>query len=186
MSEQATQMLEQHLAGDPTAANRLLPLVYTELHAAAGRYLKNERLEHTLQPTALIHEAYLKLIQCDRMDWQGKTHFFAFAARTMRRVLVDHAMARQAQKRGGGQHQRVTLSESINAREHSFDAEGLNEALTRLAKLHERQSQVVELRFFGGMTVEETAQILGVTGRTVKNDWRAARAWLLVELEEDP
>jgi len=177
-----TDALGAHAKGDSGAAARLLPLVYNELRALAARFMRREKPDHTLQPTALVHEAYVRLVDESRVDWRGKTHFFALAARQMRRVLIDSARSHQAQKRGGGLG-RVTLDEALlPSAGPSFDVFALDEALQRLADLSSRQAQVVELRFFGGLSVEETAQFLGVSAPTVKNDWRAARAWLLREL----
>ncbi|MCP3997178.1 MAG: sigma-70 family RNA polymerase sigma factor [bacterium] len=177
-----TEALSAHSRGDPLAAEELLPLVYEKLRAVAGSYMKGERSDHTLQPTALVHEAYLRLIDVARMDWKGKTHFFAMAATEMRRVLVDHARARSARKRSGGK--RVTLHESAGLVEgQPVDLIDLSDALDRLAKLSARQCKVAELRFFGGLNVPETAFALGVSERTVKDDWKFARVWLLRELE---
>ncbi len=178
-----TEILEDHVAGDHSAVRKLLPVVYDALRKLAGFYLSNEQGAHTLQPTALVHEAFLKLVNHDQIDWKGAAHFKALAATTMRRVLVDHAEARRAQKRGGGDHP-ITLHEEVEgSRMEVLDILDLDAALSRLKALHERQSRVVELKFFGGLTSEEVADMLGVTDRTVKNDWRAARAWLLTELE---
>jgi RNA polymerase sigma factor (TIGR02999 family) len=182
----ATQILIEHVSGDLQAADRLLPLIHTELKHLAVRYLRGERAAHTLQPTALVNEAYLRLIRHERMNWQGKTHFFAMAAKTMRRVLVDHAQSHAARKRGGDR-QRVTLTDRIDGTDDNpFDVLALHDALNRLTSLHDRQGQVVELRFFGGLTEKEVAQVLEVSTRTVQNDWRTARAWLLIEMEDDP
>jgi RNA polymerase sigma factor (TIGR02999 family) len=178
----ATDTLMAHAAGDPAAADQLLPLVYRELRALAAAYMRRERPGHTLQPTALVHEAFIRLVDESRINWRGRTHFFALAARQMRRILIDSARSRNARKRGGGLH-RVTLDEGLlTSAGPTFDVLALDEALRRLARLNDRQAQVVELRFFGGLSVEETAQFLGVSAPTVKNDWRAARAWLLREL----
>lgn len=180
----ATLFLAGHSSGSAADAARLLPLVYGELRALAARYLREERPGHTLQPTALVHEAYLRLIEHDRIDWKGKTHFFAMAAIQMRRILVDHARARATEKRGG-RAPRVTLDERLTRTpEASLDLLALDEALTRLAARHERQGRVAELRLFAGMLVGETALYLGVSERTVKDDWRVARAWLLKELSD--
>lgn len=177
----ATEALAAHAAGDGDAAGQLMPLVYDKLRAVAANYLKRERVGHTLQPTALVHEAYLKLIDINRMDWQGRTHFFAMAATQMRRLLVDHARAKNANKRAG---QMVTLDEGAALVEGStIDVLALNEALDRLQSQSPRQCKVAELRFFGGLNVPETAMALGVSERTVKQDWAVARAWLVRELE---
>ena len=176
--------------GDAEGAGRvsaedLFPLVYDELRGLARGFMSRETPGHTLQPTALVHEAYLKLVDQTRADWQGKTHFFAVGARVMRRLLVDHARERGAQKRGAG-WRNVTLAEVFAPSEQAdLDPEqllDLNAALERLAELDEREAKVVTLRFFGGLTVEQVAEALGVSKRTVENDWRHARAWLQLEL----
>lgn len=150
----ATQILSSHLEGDPAAESKLLPLIYDDLRALAARHLRGERGNHTLQPTALVHEAWLRLIDCERMDWQGKTHFFAMAATMLRRVLVDHARTQKAKKRGGGA-QRISLSEVDAAtQEERIDVLALDEALETLAGTNPRQARVVELRFFAGLSVE--------------------------------
>ena len=180
-----TQILSAIEQGDPSAAEQLLPLIYDELRKLARWYLSQERPGHTLQPTALVNEAYIKLVDQSRVDWQGRTHFFAVGARVMRNLLIDHARARGRAKRGGDWH-KVTLAEGVAP----FDARDLaperllaiNEALERLAELDERQARVVELRFFGGLTVPEVAQVLDVSPRTVEGDWTHARAWLKREL----
>lgn len=168
-----------------TRAEQLFPVVYDELRRLAQGYMSRERPGHTLQPTALVHEAYLKLVDQTRADWKGKTHFFAVGARVMRRLLVDHARERDAQKRGAG-WQRVTLSGVLGedpakgmAPEQLLD---LNAALERLAELDERGARVVTLRYFGGLTVEQVAEVLGVSKRTVDTDWRHGHAWLKHEL----
>ena len=175
-------MLTAHADGDERAAAALLPLVYGELRALAARYLRDERPGNSLQPTDVVHEAYLRLIEQDRMDWKGTTHFFAMAATQMRRVLVDHARAAAAAKRGG-RPTRITLTEDLaRAPERSVEFLALDEALTRLALRNERQGRVAEMRLFAGLLVKETAFYLGVSERTVKEDWRVARAWLMKEL----
>jgi RNA polymerase sigma factor (TIGR02999 family) len=175
-------VLEEMKRGDARAADKLLPLVYDEFRALARHYLAQERANHTLQPTALVHEAYMKLVDQTRVDWQGRSHFFAVAAQAMRRILVDHARSRQREKRGGGRA-RVILDDDVAlSPQKDEDVLALDEALQRLAKLDPRQSKVVELRFFGGMSVEEVAQALGVSKRTVEGDWTFARAWLSREL----
>jgi RNA polymerase sigma factor (TIGR02999 family) len=167
--------------GSAHVPKQLLPIVYPELRRLAGAYLNRERPGHTLQPTELVHEAYLKLVDQTRVDWQGRTHFFAVAANAMRRILVDHARRKSRQKRGGdGQH--VTLQEDL----HFFPTTGLDaedlivldDALTALAELDQRQSEVVEMRVFGGMTVEQVAGVLGVSKRTIEGEWAHAKAWL--------
>jgi RNA polymerase sigma factor (TIGR02999 family) len=178
----ATQVLAAHRGGDPGAAARLLPLVYDELRALAGAYMREERPDHTLQPTALVHEAFIRLIDITRVDWHGKSHFVAMAATQMRRVLVEHARARRAQKRGSDPR-KVTLDENVAITpEHTLDPIAFDEALDKLAIESRRQSRVAELRCFAGLGVKEAAYILGVSETTVKRDWRVARAWLRREL----
>jgi RNA polymerase sigma factor (TIGR02999 family) len=180
--ERATQELAAHSGGDPNAASRLLPLVYDQLRALAGRHMRRERPDHTLQPTALVHEAYLRLIDGERISLKGKTHFFALAAMQMRRILADHARARNAAKRGGTAR-RVTLSSAAAFIPGGVvDMLALDEALEKLSRESPRQSRVVELRYFGGLSVEEAARALEVSESTVKGDWRVAKAWLAREL----
>jgi len=163
-------------------AARLLPLVYDELRALAAHYLRGEKSGCTLQPTALVHEAYLRLAAHDRIRVQGKTHFFALAAIQMRRILVEHARAVATKKRGGGAH-RVTLSDDIGGTSNGFvELLALDEALTRLSQRNGRRGRVAEMRLFSGMLVNEIAEHLQVSERTVKEDWRVARAWLMKEL----
>ena len=181
-SPNATQILAELKAGDANATERLFPLVYREFRAMAARYLRNERVDHTLEPTALVHEAYLKMIDQNRIDWQGRTHFFAVAAQAMRRVLIDHARQHRRQKRGGGR-QKIMLDESLAiSPKRAEELVALDEALDRLAGLDQRQAKVVEMRFFGGMKVEEVAKVLEVSKRTVEGDWTMAKAWLKREL----
>ena len=177
-----TEVLQRISGGDPGAVDRLLPLVYDELRALARRELRRERSDHTLQPTALVHEAYLKLARLDRLEWRDRAHFFGAAAGTMRRVLVSHARRKRAEKRGGGAKAVPLENVVLAARERPEDVLALDEALARLADLDSRQAQVVECRFFAGMSVPETAEALGVSPATVKRDWTAARAWLNREL----
>lgn len=176
--EEVTALLGQLADGDGAAASRLIPIVYDELRRLAGGYMRRERREHTLQPTALVHEAYLKLIEQRAVDWQGRAHFFAIAAQTMRRILVDHARGHLRDKRGGGMIP-VPLEEAlVFSPEQSSELVRLDASLERLAKLDPRQSRIVELRFFGGLTVEQTAELLGISPKTVKRDWSMAKAWL--------
>jgi RNA polymerase sigma factor (TIGR02999 family) len=172
----------------PASAEELLPLVYQDLRRLAQRYMSREHPGHTLQPTALVHEVYLKLVDQTRANWKGKSHFFAVGALAMRRLLIDHARARRREKRGGAR-QRVTLAESLfpsnKGTEGDLDFEellSLNTALERLAAVEPRAAKVVELRFFGGLTVPEVAHVLEVSTRTVEGDWTYARAWLRREL----
>lgn len=181
-----TRILKKAGSGDDSALNRLLPLVYDELRALAESYLQRERPDHTLQATALVHEAYVRLVKQEEVEWQNRAHFFAVAARAIRRILVDHARTHQRAKRGG-RHQRVQLDDDILVTEgRGLDLLSLDEAMERLADLHERQSRIVELRFFGGLSAKETSAVLGVSSRTVDADWSMARAWLRRELRRGP
>jgi len=166
-------------------AETLLPEVYDELHSLAEKYLRRERKNHTLQPTALVHEAFMRLVDQSRVDWKGRTHFLAVGAEAMRRILIDHARARRRGKRGGDWH-RVVLSEAEAAqKQDEVDSVALHEALERLAALDEQQARIVELRFFGGLTVEEVAHVLGVSKRKIEGDWTHAKAWLSAQLEPE-
>jgi len=168
--------------GDEAALEQIIPLVHRELHQIARRCLKGERPGHTLQPTALVNEAYLRLVDVRRVNWNNRTHFLAMSARLMRRVLVDFARSRQYQKRGGGV-MRVSLDEAQGvSTERGQDLVALDEALTTLSAIDERKARVIEMRFFGGLTAEETAEVLEVSRETVLRDWRLARAWLMQEL----
>lgn len=176
--------MTSHLDGEEGAAAQLLPIVYQELRALAARYLRAERSGVSLQPTDLVHEAYPRLVKQDAMDWKGRTHFFAMAATQMRRVLVEHARAAGAEKRGG-RPTRITLTEELAViPERSVEFLALDEALTRLADRNERQSRVAEMRLFAGPEVKEVALHLDVSERTVKEDGRVARAWLFKEIWE--
>ncbi len=178
-----TRLLNSTAEGDAAAQAALLDAVYKELHRLASSYMRREhRRDHTLQPTALVNEAYLHLIGDNPVDWDSRAHFYSAAARTMRRILIDHARSHGAQKRSGGLH-RVELEENLIAvDEQASELLELDAALERLAALDERQARVVELRFFGGLTVEETAKVAGISEKTVKRDWALARAWLEHEL----
>jgi len=179
---EATRLIEAHTGGDQSAAERLLPLVYQDLRALAARYLKGERRGNSLQPTELVHEAYLRLVNQDRVDWRGKTHFHAIAAIQMRRILVEHARAALSQKRGQ-RPTRVTFDGTLGmTTELSIDFLAIDEALTRLRQRHERQARVAELRLFSGMVIREIAACLGVSERTIRDDWRVARAWIRKEV----
>jgi len=172
--------------GDAAAADRLLPLVYEELRAQAGGQMQRERPDHTLQATAIVHEAYLRLVDQARASDADRNHFFAVAATTLRRVLLDHARTRGRAKRGGGWG-RIELDPSVDwSGTRALDLLALDAALDRLAGLHERQARVVELRFFGGLTIAQTAEVLGVGTTTDEDDWALARAWLRRELEARP
>lgn len=180
--EEITGLLQAWSDGDQAALDQLLPLVYAELHRLAKRYMGREHAGHTLQTSALVNEAYLRLVDAPGVHWQNRTHFFAVSAQIMRRILVDFARSRQNLKRGGGARQ-VTLDERFVASpESGADLLALDEALGRLAVLNPRQSQVVELRYFGGLNEEEVAEVLKVSPRTVRHDWSLARAWLYREL----
>jgi len=175
-----TALLSALSAGENTARERLLPIVYDELRAIAGARMAGERGDHTLDATALVHEAYLRLIDTERVQWEDRSHFFRIASRAMRRVLVDHARSRNALKRGGDRH-RITLHDP-STDENDVDLLALDDALERLESIDPRQRGVVELRFFGGCNVADAARILGVSERTIEEDWRMARAWLRREL----
>jgi RNA polymerase sigma-70 factor (ECF subfamily) len=177
-----TQLLIELRAGDRDAEAKLIPLVYAELRRLAAHYLRGERPEHTLQPTALVHEAYIRLTKMRQVDWQNRSHFFATSANVMRRILVDHARARLANKREG-LRDAISLEEAlVVSPARSSELLALDEALDRLAKVSARQSKIVELRFFGGLSEEETGAVLGISTRTVKRDWRVAKARLYSEV----
>ncbi len=175
--EEVTRLLQDLNAGDDRAADALIPLVYSEMRKLAAHYLKSERVGHTLQPTALVHEAFLKIVG-QETEWQNRNHFFAIAANIMRRILVDYARGRHAEKRGG-MAENVALDDALMfARERPAQIVALNEALEELASIDPRRVKVVEMRFFGGMSNEEIASVLGVHTNTVVRDWNLARAWL--------
>ena len=180
-SEPVTDLLLAWGRGDDSALDRLIPLVRVELHRLARRHMRRERTGHTLQTTALVNEAYLRLVDLGRVRWQDRAHFFAMSARLMRRILVDHARSRQFVKRGGGART-IPFDEALVSVERNVDLVELDDALRRLADLDPRKGQVVEMRFFAGLSVEETATALGVSPVTVMRDWRVARAWLFREL----
>jgi RNA polymerase sigma-70 factor, ECF subfamily len=183
-ADDVTGWLARWNEGDETALEKLVPLVYQELHRLASRYMRGERSGHLLQTTALVNEAYLRLHDTNGIGWQNRNHFYAVAARAMRRILVDFARARNQQKRNGGRQ--VSLDDALTiAGDRSADIMALDDALTTLAKLDHRQSQIVELRFFGGLTEPDIARTLGVSPRTVSSEWRLARSWLLRELNGD-
>lgn len=184
-SGEVTAVLRSLREGDPLAASQLSPLLYRELRQMAARYMGRERADHTLQPTALVHEAYLKLVELPDQNWQNRAHFFGVAAQVMRHILVDHARHHQAAKRGGGQHALDLDEVQIAMEGPAAEMVALDEALTRLAKLDPRQGRVVELRFFAGLTVEETAEVMGISPKTVKRDWSVARAWLHREIRRE-
>jgi RNA polymerase sigma factor (TIGR02999 family) len=178
-----TEWLTRWQNGDASALDRLMPIIYSELHRLAAVYLRHERSDHTLQATALVHEAYLQVKKLNQVTWQDRGHFIAFASRAMRRILVQHARGKRAAKRGGPFALRVPEHPDHFVNEQDLDVVALDEALDQLAREHPRQAKVVELRFFGGLTVEETAEVLvaqnaDVSVRTIERDWRFARAWL--------
>ena len=181
-SEDITRLLLDWGKGNQAALNELMPIVYDELRRLARHYMRAQRPGHTLQTTALVNEAYLKLIDSSRVKWQNRTHFFAISAQLMRRILVDFARSKNSLKRGG-EFQQVDLNESLALPvEQKTDLVALDDALSRLADLNARQSQIVELRYFGGLSEEEIAETLGISSRTVRRDWSLARAWLFREL----
>jgi RNA polymerase sigma factor (TIGR02999 family) len=183
-SEQVTALLGELKAGSREAEARLAEVVYPELKRIAARYLQNERRGHTLQPTALVNEVYVRLVGQMERDWTNRCQFYGVAAQLMRWILVDHAKARRASRRGGTRH-RVELIEGLAVSEDRLDEVLMvDEALTRLAELHARKGRVVELKFFGGLTEEETAAVLSVDTRTVRRDWNFAKAWLYAEMEK--
>lgn len=180
---EVTKLLREWREGNEEALQRLIPLVYGELRSRAARYLRRERSGHTLQPTALVHEAFLRLFGQHSVEWRNRAQFFGVAAQMMRRILVDHARSKYAEKRGG-----VSIRLDVESVEDAptgaatVDVIAINDALTRLASIDPDQARVVELRFFGGLTVEETAEVIGSSPRTVKREWRSAKAWLHKEL----
>ncbi len=182
-SHEITRMLRQWSDGSLEALDNLLPLVYDELHRQAARYLRRENKDHTLQPTALINEAYLKLIDQREVNWENRTHFFAIAAQAMRRILVDHARTKHREKRGGD-NAKLPLDEALMvvADEKNIDLIALDEALTRLEMKDKQQTRIVELRYFSGLSLEETAEALNISRTTAARDWAMARAWLHREL----
>jgi len=179
-SQNVTQMLLAWGEGDEAARDALIPVVYEQLRRIARQHLRRERSEHTLQTTALINEAYLKLVE-QSVSWQGRNHFFGIAARLMRQILVDHARARQRLKRGGNPEQ-ISLTAVEGAQEQNADLLALDDALETLSEVDPQRSRIVELRFFGGLTIEETAQVMRISTPTVERGWRAARAWLQTEM----
>jgi RNA polymerase sigma factor (TIGR02999 family) len=170
--------------GEEGSADTILPLVYDELRSIAVRHLQQERSDHTLQATALVHETYVRLVDQNRVHWTGRAHFLAIAATMMRRILVNHAKARQCDKRGGGAARMELTIDTPLLPEKSLDLLALDEAMCRLAKLDPQQCRIVELRFFGGLTAKETAQVVGVSERTVHREWTFAKAWLRGEISK--
>ena len=181
-THEVTQLLVDWSNGDQAALDRLMPLVDRELHRLAHHYMRQEKPGHTLQTTALVNDAYLKLVDQRQMHWKNRTHFFAMSAQLMRRILVDHARKRKYAKRGGDA-QKITLDEAmVVSRQPGRDLVALDQALEELAALDPRKGKVVELKFFGGLTSEETAEVLDVSPLTVKRDWKMAKAWLFDSL----
>ena len=182
-SQQITQLLKQWSNGDAEVLDDLMLLVYSELRRQASGYLRRERSNHTLQPTALINEAYLKLIDQRDVKWQNRSHFFAIAAQAMRRILVDYARERKREKRGGAA-ENLPIEEALTivSQEKSVDLVALDEALNKLSRFDQRQAKVVELRYFSGLSIDETAEVLNVSNVTVRRDWNMAKAWLHQEI----
>jgi len=184
-SGDVTQLLAQWRNGDRDSLDRLMPLVYQELRLIASRFLRHERPGHTLQSTALVNEAFLRLVNQQDVQWRNRAHFFGIAAQMIRRILVDHARAAQADKRGAGAV-RIELEDHLAVSSQSeLDLVGLDECLQKLAALDERQARIVELRFFTGLSVEETAEVMQVSTATVKREWSSARAWLFREMTRE-
>jgi RNA polymerase sigma-70 factor, ECF subfamily len=185
-SGEVTRLLVEFSHGSPGAEAKLIPLVYDHLHRLAASYMRGERPDHTLQPTGLVNEAYLRLVSQEGKEWRDRAHFFGIAARLMRQILVEHARARHAAKRGGSTQIVVSMSNEADlSSARSRDVIELDDALHCLERIDPQQAHIVELRFFGGLTVEETAEVLCISPRTVKRDWAVARAWLHGELSYD-
>jgi RNA polymerase sigma factor (TIGR02999 family) len=183
--QHVTQLLNDWSSGDQTARDRLMPLVYEELHRLAHQYMKRELPGHTLQTSALVNEAFVKLVDQRNVRWQNRAHFFGIAAQLMRRILVDHARGRQTAKRGGGA-KAISFDDALYVSdERSAEVVAVHEALEQLARFDQRKEQIVELRFFGGLSVEETAEVLGVSPGTVMRDWTLAKAWLRREMSPE-
>jgi RNA polymerase sigma-70 factor (ECF subfamily) len=183
-NQDVTLLLSALTRGDEAAASKLIPVVYNELRRLAGSYMRRERADHTLQATALVHEAFLKLVNQRSVSWQSRAHFFGVAAQLMRRILVDHARGHSRQKRGG-EPVKVSLDEAfVSAESQADEVLAVDDSLDALAKVDPRQARVVELRFFGGLSVEEAAGVLGVSPKTVKREWSVAKAWLTADLKQ--
>ncbi|HRH44922.1 MAG TPA: sigma-70 family RNA polymerase sigma factor [Pyrinomonadaceae bacterium] len=181
-SENLTQLLIDASKGDKNSLDEILPFVYDELRKIAQNYLNRERTDHTLQATALVHEAYLRLIDQRKVDWQNRSQFFGLASNMMRRILVNHAESYKAEKRGSGQ--KLQLDETVDVSfEENLDLIDLDEALKKMAEIDEQKSKIVEMRFFGGLTIDETAQVLGKSHATIEREWAFAKAWLYRELK---
>src|SRR5262249_13221127 len=184
-SNEITRQLIAWSKGDKAALERLIPAVYQELRRMADYYLRGEQSGHSLQPTALVHEAYLRLIDQSQVEWHNRAHFFGVAAQMMRRILIDHAKTKHRAKRGGGAR-KISLEETVNyTREKAAELVALDEALRELGEIDERKSRIVELRYFGGLTVDETAEVLGISDKTVMRDWNLAKAWLYSAMTGD-
>ena len=183
-SDDITHLLIRWNSGDQAALDKLMPLVYGELRRLASNYLRRERQDHTLQPTALVNEAYLRLVQQRSANWQNRAQFYGVAAHLMRRILVDHARLKHAEKRGGAGQQRLSITSAGEvSTKPDLDVLALHEALEELATFDPQQSRIVELKFFGGLSIEETAEVMGLGHATVERDWKLARAWLRRKLE---
>ena len=177
-----TQLLVSWSSGNQAALEQLMPLVYAELRRLASAYLRRERPDHTLQSTALVHEAFLKLVNQREVEWRSRAHFYGIAAQMIRRILVDYARSHHAEKRGSGAV-KLSLDEALAVPESTeLDLVGLNEALEKLAKMDSRQNRIVELRFFAGLSIEETAEVMQLSPATIKREWNSARAWLFREI----
>jgi len=181
---QVTLLLSRWRAGDREALDALMPLVYEELRRLARHYLQGERPDHTLQSTALVHEAYVRLLGQNPPEWKGRAHFFGVAAKLMRQILVDHARTHRAAKRGGNSVKMTLVEGLLGHKGKDVDLLALDDALTNLAKLSPQQSDIVELRFFSGLTIEDTSEVLGISPATIKRNWTTARAWLFRELKQ--
>lgn len=182
---EATQLLQQSVGGDRASRERLMTLLYDRFRQLAANYLRQESPGHTLQPTALVHELYLKLIDQQQVDWQSRSHFLSLGSRAMRQILIDHARRRRRDKRGGQWH-RITLDDNLaSPPDHEVDLLDLETALQKLSRLDPRQASIVELRFFGQLTVAEVADVLGISKRTIEKEWTVIRAWLRRELSGD-
>jgi len=182
-----TQLLVSWSMGNQAALDELMPLVYGELHRLAAAYLRRERPDHTLQSTALVHEAFLKLVNQREVEWRNRAHFYGIAAQMIRRILVDYARSHHAEKRGSGAV-KLALDEALAVPQQNTDLDllGLNDALERLAEMDPRQNRIVELRFFAGLSIEETAEVMQLSPATIKREWNSARAWLFRELSRNP
>jgi RNA polymerase sigma factor (TIGR02999 family) len=182
--EGITQLLVRWNGGDKTALDQLMPLVQSELRRLAGNYLRRERPGHTLQPTALVNEAYLRLVDQKKANWQNRAQFYGIAAQLMRRILVDHARQHNAAKRGGSDQQRLSITSAHDVSDKpNLDLLALHEALEELAAIDPQQGRIVELKFFGGLSIEETAEVMHLGHATIERDWKMARAWLRLKLE---